>query len=86
MKGYVRVNVETDVDLDVADVILEIDTEDLIRELKYRKAKIDSIEVNDEQYVVFMPSYKVHRLLCDMFDLSRVSTKEEILNKISESI
>lgn len=86
MKGYIRVNIDQDVDLDVAEVISEIDTDTLISELKHRNAKVNGQQVNSDEFVCFMPKHKVHRLLCDMFDLSRVTTKEEILNKISESI
>ena len=79
-KGYIYVEVEESVRVDISDIIDEIDDDDLVYEVKKRKL----LGEYDKQ--IPTEGIKLKEMLCDLCDLSHHSSVTVILNEIEQRL
>lgn len=83
----ITINVEAKVDLD--EVLSEITTDDLIKELDARGEEFDNTDNEDEYHILnklYHTKDDLYRHLCDICDCGYHEPKDSLLNKLKDMI
>lgn len=76
----ISLRVDEEISIDIEDVLEEIETEDLITELKKRKQEIPVETIKED--ITNMAGYQIRTCLQDLFQTSHVISDEELLTTI----
>lgn len=77
-KKYINVYVDTDVDIEISDIMEQLDTEDLIEELKSRDI---TPEEKTEIMQGFNPDLKTNGIPWSLYDDLKMNVIREAFNK-----